>query len=710
MKRLLRITLGAASGIMASALASSSAYASVDSGCQPEWKLSGAGECSSTALLGPNNDTRVNLLMLLFDRQGAVGAYSAPDYYSEGRRGYAEPFNYTLFARTLGSTPKDANTPTGDNRPWGTRCFSNDTGAAAFRNAVGNAKGVSTVDAALLIAARVALIPQCQDNVTARPAVEVAVASMKSGQGQLFARYLLGAASFYDGDFESAQKDFSTLANANVPWLAETASYMQGRVALNRAMQGAFDEYGYLEKINNTSSLGDGETAFQGYLKAHPKGLYAASARGLLRKIYWLGGRKDKLLAEYMLQFSMPESARNMSLADLVQEFDNKLLSDEDASLSPAMVNDPVTLAVLDLAYMQAVDSENSGQPSPISRAEIEKQKPRFVGNDALYNYVLASHSFYVANKPADVLKLIPAGNGDGSYLGFSRQLLRALALEATGSKDARAAMVALVGAARPEFQRGAAELALAMYDERHGSIDNVFATNSVIRDPNIREILLRYHAGPALLRLRAADRNAEKQERDVALYTLLYKELTRGTYADFVKDAVMVPADAKPPADGDYRPSYTDISIFKGAIESPFGCASARGVAASLVANPKDAAAQLCLAEFVRVNDLDPAYYGASYDLDELPPKDELGGTPSQFAGKPFARMDIYKRLIADPAVSANNKAYALLRAVNCYGPGGNNGCGGEDVAPEVRKAWFMRLKKDFATTRWAKQQKYYW
>ncbi|MEJ0066296.1 MAG: hypothetical protein WDM85_13475 [Caulobacteraceae bacterium] len=64
-----------------------------------------------------------------------------------------------------------------------------------------------------------------------------------------------------------------------------------GRVALNQAQAGAFDEYGLLqtEKVD-AAALKDAEAGFAAYLKAYPAGQYAASARGLQRRVAWLGG------------------------------------------------------------------------------------------------------------------------------------------------------------------------------------------------------------------------------------------------------------------------------------------------------------------------------------------------------------------------------------------------------------------------------------
>ncbi|MXE01592.1 outer membrane assembly lipoprotein YfiO, partial [Escherichia coli] len=81
-----------------------------------------------------------------------------------------------------------------------------------------------------------------------------------------------------------------------VPWLKETALYMTARTSLNQAQAEAFDEYGMpqLEHVDK-SALSHAEEGFLGYLKTYPQGDYLASARGLLRRVYWLAGDNSKL-------------------------------------------------------------------------------------------------------------------------------------------------------------------------------------------------------------------------------------------------------------------------------------------------------------------------------------------------------------------------------------------------------------------------------
>lgn len=697
------------------------AHASSDAGCYPQWKVKQGdyNGCSGTALLSPGNDTRINLLMLLHDRHGAVGpaANYAIGFGVVERLGDAEPFDWPTFAHALGPSPKGAEDGEAGDFPFGTRCMSNMVGSAEFVDAVAKAKGLSAEERATLTAVRIGLNPQCSD-AKALDVTRDALAGVKSKTGQLFAGYLIGAAAFYDGDFAAATAAFDNIGKTKSPWLAEAALYMQARTSLNHAMEEAFDEYGSLNDLemrSNSELIGNAANAFNAYLKRFPKGRYSASARGLLRRVYWIDHDREKLAAEFAALFRQPFQM-GTSFPDLVQEIDIKLFSEIDFELDSKLntITDPMLLAVLDLRAMR-----HSGEPGtvgygepPIRREALLAQRPKFAGNEALFDYMLAAHAYYLWNKPAEVLQLIPADPSEtGSYLGFSRQLLRALALDASGNAAARPALVALVAAAKHPYQRGSAELALAMHDERSKAVENVFAANSVITDPEIREILLRYHAGPSLLRLQVGSKTASEREQRVALFTLLYKQLTRGAYRDFLRNAALVPSGTKPLGPEDYEtPRYTNLGLFNWAGSTQFACPSIRSVATTLSAKPKDARSLLCLGEFVRLNGLDPDFYGVAYALDELPKSDELGGTPSLFPGTRFSRLSAYETVAADAAAGPENRAYALYRAVNCYAPSAYNACDSTDVPKAQRKAWFDQLKKQYPTSIWAKKLRYYW
>ncbi len=91
-------------------------------------------------------------------------------------------------------------------------------------------------------------------------------------------------------------------------------------------------------------------------------------------------------------------------------------------------------------------------------------------------------------------------------------------------------------------------------------------------------------------------------------------------------------------------------------------------------------------------------------------PPPEELGGSKPIFPGEPFSRGEIYKKLLAEASTPERDKAYALFRLVNCYAPAGNNTCGGKDVDPAQRKAWYDQMKARYGGTPWAKSLKFYW
>ncbi|WP_174293033.1 hypothetical protein, partial [Sphingomonas bacterium] len=539
----------------------------------------------------------------------------------------------------------------------------------------------------------------------AKTALPAATFQVGSPAAQGFATYLQGAAAFYAGDFDIAAARFAALGGNGEPWLRETARYMAARVEVNRAQVGLFDQFGCRDdkKVADRKAIAAAEAGLRGYAAAYPAGRYAASARGLLRRVYWLGGDTGKLAAQYVALFAQPAAARGLDDAALAEEIDTKLLP----KLTQADTSDPVLLAVLDLQLMRG-DDKKPAEPL-ISRAEIEAQRPRFARQPALLDFLLAARAFYAGNDPREVLRLVGDQARQPSFdtVQFSRQMLRGMALDAAGDRNARGFWLDLIPGAAPPFQRPTVELALALHDERTAGLDRVFAAGSPVRDPTIRDTLLTDVAGAALLRRQAADAGAGKHERAVALFTLLYKDVTRGAYRDFVADVAQVPAGAEAKADvynfvGTNDPSVGIFTI--GATREGFACPALRETAARLVADSHLAAARLCVAEFVRLNAMD------GFFLDTQPPADELGGTRPLFPGRPFSRLEVYKALIAAPATPAADRAYALYRAVNCYAPSRANSCGGENVAPAVRKGWYLRLHKDFPTSRWAQESRYYW
>lgn len=693
--------------------ASGVAWACADSSCAPSWKL-GAVEpdCASRAVLTPGNDSRVNLLFLL---RGAAGLgvtaakYPALEYESAG---YGRTFLdwHTLNA---GLFPKDprADDDVGPDFA-GSRCISLNSGTPAFLAALDASKALSGTERTALGAARQRLDRTCRggegDNAAPLADWPDGVASPAA---KAFLGYLKASDAFYGERWDDARQGFAALVQAPDPWVRETAAYMLGRVDLNAAQAKAFDEYGSYDgsKAIDKAAVARAKGSLGAYLKAWPSGRYIGSATGLQRRALWLEGDAKGLAAEYARQLASVKPGSE-DAARLVEEIDNKLLFAGDRA--PA-ADGPILLAALDLVQMRDYswdDAEGKSVKSGLTEADIAAQAPAFARAPELYGFVQASHAFYVQKDYRKVLALIPddARRSEYSPVAFSRQVLRGMALAAVGDRNEAGFWRELLGGSNALWQRPTVELGLALNLERRGQIAQVFAKGSPVQDTTLRKILLTHSAGPAVLRSAAQDTARPQVERDAALFTLLYKQLTRGDYAGFASNRALVPASAdREPGLWNFIDQETiPLGLFsKGRWSDGYACQSITVTAQKLAKNPQDSAARLCLGDFLRLNGFD-----GWDDLDDSPHKDELGGTARDFAGQPLARAAIYTGVLADRAAPAGDRAYALYRLVNCYAPSGYNGCGGTGVEIDQRKAWFNQLKRDYPSSPWAKKLRFYW
>ena len=690
-------------------LSPGAARASSDGGCEPSWTIAGteSNGCSNLAVLQPGNDTRANLLLLLGEQGDAPLAPTRPNE-DGASKALAAPSDWATFRSTLYPSAS-----IGGNGLYaageGSRCRSNDAGAADFVEALKAEQGVTAGERDELIAARQGLRPDCTGANAGQQAVVAAAEHAQSPLAKDFAAYLMGAAAFYAGDFGAATQHFSALSGSAQAWLRESGRYLLGRVEVNHLQAGAFDEYGNLKDVpqRDAGKATEAEKALQDYLAAYPNGRYAASARGLLRRVYWISGANAKLLADYERLLGQKASERGISDADLAQELDIKLLP----LLGAEQVRSPVLLAILDLVRMRK-DGALSGEAccsKALTLNELNGQREFFAGKTDLFDYLVASYQFHVARQPRAVLDLIADRARQNSYtnLEFSRQVLRGAALDAVKDRNARGFWLDLVEGASLTSQRVVIELALALYDERVGKPERLFEPASPVSNQTIRRTLLRYSAGPELLRRQTKDTAASPAERATALYVLLYRDLTRGAYKAFPEDLALVPTDAKVQADADDAegdsPPSADV-FAKPQTASDFACPDLKSSVATLAANPRDIGARLCLGEFIRLNGLDHDF------LDAPPAKDELGGKGVQFPGRKFSRLEAYRSIADSAGATSDQKAYSLYRAIWCFAPTSKNGCDDSVVPVAQRKAWFQKLKRDYPQSNWAQSLEYYW
>ena len=677
------------------------AFASSDYACEPHARPASGeyADCDNSAMLAPGNDTRVNFALLLADRHGAPVGIHLPKPHPDALPTLIVPFAWSdlVEAQTAGEKGDADDDTSMFAQGEGTTCVSDAGGRADFLAALKADASLREDERTRLADARTALV--CQPAEDAKPAG--VLPSMQTDAGKQFQQYLSLAGEFYAGSYKP--DDFAVLARGRQAWVREAAKYMVGRSWALLAQQNGFGEYGELDPAKmDRKSLANATGALNAYIKAYPKGRYIASAYGLLRRVAWLGGDTDALAAAYRWQIEQTDAhLRNLDDVALGQEIDAKFpFAAYSSSSTPSLL-----IAVDDLRRMRREGYAPDGSATPtLTRKELEGQKSRFSNVQALYAYLLAAYAYFVEKKPDAVLELLPAENGSKPLdtLGFSRQLLRALALDATGKAQARDAIVALFPRATWPRQRQTLELALAMHDERAGALDKVFAKDSLVQDAWTRELLLQHSADAGLLRNRVRAAGTATHEGAFALYVLLYKELTRGRYDDFLADLKSMPANPSTAAGAN---DAVLLQNFRWAgSRDGYACSGLAQVVAQLSKTPMAHGSRLCLAEFLRLNAYDHA------NLDQARPADEVGGALSRFTGKGLVRMDVYKRVIDDPSANANDKAYALYRAVYCFAPSGYNDCSSEDIPIATRKAWFRQLKTQYPNSRWANALEYYW
>ncbi len=678
-------------------LTSSVSYASGDYGCgAPRGTIffRSYETCNSVPFLSPSNDSRLNLELLLIDAGRLTGSFNptqTPDLpLTKDYVSLRVPFdleNWQLrepgsssASGTGGSTPES---PYDSAQGEGSRCNSAADGLEAFKNAVNAAAGMLKEDAAILIEVRSNLIVGC--SATTPPDLKPPQ-GLRSALARDFATYIAGANAFYAGDFAVAQKDFESLKNSANPWLKETARYMVGRTLLNSAQSSAFGEWGELKLGNvDKANLKDTEDALNSYLRDFPVGKYAPSARGLLRRVDWLGGDQARMAEDFDDAFEASEKdANNVTVLDLVQEADTKLL----ASVEIDQMRSPRFLAIIDLMRMRSAS---------LKLAELEAQKEHFASKPALYAYLLAAFHLYVDDNPQDSLALLPdLLNAPMNYFAFSQQTLRVLALDATKQYDnERKLLLEMLPLVKLPLQSEQLQLELAELEVHTGHIDRIFAPDSPIREKAIRTTVVEYTASAEMLRQRIKDPKENADVVNAALYSLLYKELTGAKYQAFQNDLALMP-----PHPQELLAPFVATGESKGA---GYQCPSLREAAATLGRDGNDARSLNCVGELIRLQ-------GVHYGQDSAPPATDLGGADSLFPVTGYSRLDGYMKVIANPQAERDARAYALYRAVRCYAPSGSNDCGHQDIPQRTRKQWFDTLHKEYPDSVWAKSSNYYW
>jgi len=684
--------------------------------------------------LNPYNDTRVNLALLLQDRKLLKLSLPPPAPASNqapGARPPSDSFPVPFRMETL----RRLNGVAGDNPPLSPaavelievarrlrldqalvedglkRISAVQTGRCAaegvntvldFVRAVADEPSLADGERAILAGERLRMAGLCSDMSDPPQPLAVTTAA-----GQAFAAYLAAARHFYSDRLGEAETDVAALGSSQIAWVGEAARYMIGRVRMNEAQADAFGNYGAFDAAAvDREKLALAKADFRTYLTAYPSGRYARSARGLFRRIDWLGRDFDAFPQD--LAAALADDDKRSPDADevfaLLDEVDGKYLS--EGGLSPdrdIAWQVPELAATTVLTRMRDIKTD-AGQSlyQPVAGDAVEQHRPALSGPQTplLFDFLELGEAYWIDHNPVKVLQATNGRNPAAamSNVEFSILVLRGLALESAGrGPEANALWRTLLGVSDDPLRSDLLQLALALNDERSGKLADVFSADSVVRDPALHRPLLKHAASPDVLRTVIARADSSDEDKSTALFTLLYKELVRGDAGGFGVTLAQFPPRGFLEIDG------LHAFLWEGQDAPRYPCPALADTVRRLATAPDDPTSLNCVGEF---------FYRFEGQLSPgtKPPPDELGGTSDGFPGKARTRLDYYLSVIANPAAQGDAEAYALYRAVNCFAASGSNHCGDQDIPKEQRKRWFDRLKQTYKDNVWGRSQKYWW
>lgn len=521
----------------------------------------------------------------------------------------------------------------------------------------------------------------------------------------LFAYYLSGIAHFYGGNFTAATQDFTLLLESKQPWLAETAQYMLMRTALNKSSQNSVGQYGDFDiaRINREDAALAQKEA-QTYLQRWPTGVYADSARNMLRRINWYLQAWPQLAGLYEQAFQQASDAGE--LRRLVSEYDNVF--------GMPFYDQPVQTAFPDAPQVSYVEllralRLNADSKPALTQAQLDASKAAFEKSGKLPLWRnLQLQLWNVTGNDAAILQAVTPAKTLPAHdiLAFSEQVLYGEALMAQKQWPAAVDFWRqLLQLSQDREQQQFIQAKLAATLVYSGNAAAIIAADSPVTNLRFRSRVLKTQASPELLRQQAVS-GPNNEERTIALHTLLVRDLTENRFGDWLKDKTLASAITQPVI----SEAFNDVNLssfdWNGkATEAGYACRSLDDTVAVLSKNADDAHALNCLGEFFRTTqthvDLWKDAAGNDVLEDAIDRQQPLGQ---------YHRQSYYQQIITSPKAEPEDKSYALYRAILCYAPSGSNECGGEDVDKLQRKGWFTQLKTQYPGSQWAQKLKYYW
>lgn len=654
--------------------------------------------CNNLPILDPANDNQTNILLLLSDLGLAhIKNIQADTNVWDANEGTV-PFSIGAFtAQAENKIPNQRIPFKSSEIRYEERCTTLIFGKTAFNQQIKNNPKISSTERQLLIAER-NKIDQCAEKIAL-----IKIEPNWSTTARQYASYLNASISFYNAHFSTATNIYTVLAGVDDAWLKETSQYMLIRVRLNSAFATAINQYGDvdLDKIDQ-AQLKLFLDEITSYLKLYPNGQYAASARGYMRRGFWLTDRQDLLVNEIVWQINHPKSKLyNLEIDNLPAEIDRRIFSSRNFNVKN--LKDPFFLAIYDLMFMRKNDDKDY---KPISWSELSAQKEYFKTHPELFNYLQATHLFFIQNKAKEALNYLPPANPSSinNSLQLSQVVLRGRILEKTTTPaSAEKYWDQRISQAKTTYQRTLFEFALAEHIKSQQQYQAFIGQPAKISQANIQRIFITEHANESSLQRIVQASNSTGDQKNTALYTLLNKSLAYQNFSLFNSTLMQLPKDA---AQYKYyessrenlknQPPFSNFIWNGTTISATLKCPSLSELTTKLAQNPKDSLLNVCLGEYFRTS--------KNYDLISL----SYDENPS-FNGQFFARGQVYKHIIQNMP-KGDLHAYALYRAIQCYAPSGMNDCQDKDAPQATRKQWFDQIKRDYPDSSWAKSLKVYW
>lgn len=671
-------------------------------------------------LLSPENDSRDNLLRLLSQEKSfALPVQSLPadltrsrDYYFAYHPQWDEitpPAAATVeqraddtLARQMAELQIAAGEITTDDAEHENRHVSNNTASVSQFFAALLADTTLTVEQRQALSrARLGLL----SGATAEQIVSSLATIPADSSAQQYKTYLIAAARFYEGDYANAQQNFTQLATSDRPWLAETAQYMLMRTALNKSSQNSVGEYGDFDSAKvNRQDASQAQTQAQAYLQRFPQGLYADSARGMLRRINWYLQAWPPLAGLYEQAFQQTTDAQQ--LRKTVIEYDNvfgmQFLEQSAVETFP----DAPLISYIEL--LRALRLNNDNKPT-LTQAQLDANKAVFekggklpLWRDLQLNLWMATGNYAAIVQAVTPAQKLPAHD----ILAFGEQVLYGEAL--MGQQQwpaARTFWQQLLKLSQDPEQQQYVQAKLAATLVYSGDVAAIYAPDSAVTNLRFRSQVLKAQATPELLRQQATQ-GRNNEERTIALHTLLVRDLTENRFTDWLNDRKLA-STITPPVISE---SFADVNLstfdWNGdAAQAGYTCRSLDETVTVLSKKADDAHALNCLGEFFRTSQTHVDLWTDSAGNDVL----ESAISRKEPFGQ-FDRQSYYQQVIASPKAEVEDKSFALYRAIMCYAPSGSNECGGEEVDKSQRKSWYTQLKSQYPGSPWAQKLKYYW